>query len=143
MPKQRFEFGELSKVGPTLNISVLPPKPVRDALQKHNDVIPSSSIYALIDTGASHTSIDHTVVKDLDLVAHNIINVQTPGGETQQYTYEADFVLNEILPKQGFYLTCLSADLNKQSHDALLGRDVLEYFTLIYNGWENAFYLHI
>ncbi len=143
MPKQRFEFGELSKVGPTLNISILPPKPVREELQKTNDVIPSSSVYVLIDTGASHTSIDRTVVKNLNLFAHNLINVQTPGGETQQYTYDATFVLNEILPKQGFALRCLSADLNKQSHDALLGRDILKNFTLIYNGWENAFYLHI
>jgi enamine deaminase RidA (YjgF/YER057c/UK114 family) len=35
------------------------------------------------------------------------------------------------------------ADLEAQPYNALIGRDILSNCTLIYNGWDNSYQLHL
>lgn len=40
-------------------------------------------------------------------------------------------------------IMAIGANLTKQPYDALIGRDILKLCTLIYNGWDNSYQLHI
>lgn len=47
------------------------------------------------------------------------------------------------LGRKMFFIEVTGADLENQHYDALLGRDILENCTLIYNGWDDSFQLHL
>jgi hypothetical protein len=42
-----------------------------------------------------------------------------------------------------FPILALGANLEAQPYNALIGRDILSNCTLIYNGWDNSYQLHL
>ena len=96
---------------------------------------------ALIDTGATLSAVDATVVQQLGVQPVGLANVGTAGGQQQQATYPARFTFPGTgLPNIDFgqllgaNLTGQIVAAHQQPLIALLGRDILQQFILIYNG---------
>ena len=97
--------------------------------------------FALIDTGASVSAVDVAAIGQLGVQPVGVANVGTAGGPQQQATYPARFSFpGTPLPSIEFG-QLLGANLVGQQLPlpqgqivALLGRDLLQHFILIYNG---------
>jgi len=142
MPIQQFISPNLIFHGPTIELLILPPKSVVEALHKQGKKIPQKKVLALIDTGATCTCIDSSVAKELELVSFDAKKVQTAGGEDLQAAYDVSVVL-PLAKHMGIQVQVLEAKLTNQPYSALLGRDILRECTLIYNGWNNSYQLHL
>jgi hypothetical protein len=98
-------------------------------------------IRALVDTGASFTSLDPGVLGALNLTPTGTIEIVTPS--TGQGTHTADTYDIDVMigagpgdtPLSISNLRVASCDLFlRQGIHALIGRDILEKCILIYNG---------
>lgn len=90
--------------------------------------------HALIDTGASITAVDQGVLEQLGLFPTGVVTVATPAGPALQpvYTCEISFPGTPI-PRLPFNRV-IGSQISDLGYTALIGRDVLRYFQLVYNG---------
>jgi hypothetical protein len=104
---------------------------------------------AIVDTGASISAVDATVIARLGVQPVGTANVGTAGGIQTQSTYPARLSFpGTNLPSMEFN-SLLGANLGGQvitgpmpgNLIVLLGRDVLEHFVFIYNGPNGMFTL--
>lgn len=90
--------------------------------------------YALIDTGASNTCVDEDIAQQLGLPVVDVVHIASAShalSEQNVYPLNIEFV--------GFPATvdaphAIGAPLASQGLVALIGRDLLQRFTLFYNG---------
>jgi hypothetical protein len=121
----------------------------RSALAAANEPIPVHQVIrALVDTGASHTSIEPAVLAKLGLTPTGKIEIVTPSTGTGTHTadtYDIDFSMYGALTEPPLLLTNLrvsTAELySRQGIHALIGRDILSKCVLHYNGTLNQFTL--
>jgi hypothetical protein len=127
--------------GPIIRVQIEVASVLAQALQAANQPIPTPVLgIALIDTGASITSFDASIVSKLGINPNGVALVGTAGGSQQQSTYQAKFTFPGT-PIPGFehprVLGCNLAGqtvLNRQPIIALIGRDILSKCVLVYNG---------
>jgi len=94
---------------------------------------------ALIDTGASITSIDAKVAERLGLAPTGAIKLGTAGGQTDAPTYAFSFSLPNL---PAFDLANgVGCDLQGQGIIALIGMDLMSGCILIINGPDGSFNL--
>lgn len=127
--------------GPIVQVAVGVSKYRAEAMREAGIEIPKWKVgYFLIDTGASGTCIDHSLIQPLTIPPSGAVNVQTPStGDGHHSCYQYDVLL--YIPgsdetKEGLMvesLPILETALSPQGIDGLLGRDVLDRCTLIYN----------
>jgi len=113
------------------------------------EVPPPQQIRALVDTGASGTCIDPTILQALGLTptGNTTVNTPTTGRQSQQVdTYDVSLFVPGaqatdsplVIPT----LQVIAAELlTQQGFHALIGRDVLGGCILVYNGPLNQFTL--
>ena len=92
----------------------------------------------LIDTGATISAVDASVISKLGVNPVGIANVGTASGPQQQYVYPIRIVLTQL----GLaidYSQVTGANLSGQNLVALLGRDFLQNILLIYDGPSGEF----
>jgi hypothetical protein len=139
--QQPFPQG-LQLAGPCLPVQVEVPPALAAQLQQTGQVVPAPAAgFALIDTGASVSAVDAAVIQQLNVQPIGMVPVGTAGGPQQQATYPARFTFpGTPLPAIDFG-SLLGANLAGQmvpGHQgpliALLGRDLLQRFVLVYNG---------
>jgi hypothetical protein len=130
----------LAVTGPVLEVQIEIPSALAQSLQAANSPIPSPVTgIALIDTGASITSIDASVATRLGLNPNGVATVGTAGGARQQPTYQARLSFPGT-PLPGFeHPRVLGCDLtgqmvNQQPIIALIGRDYLLHCVFVYSG---------
>ncbi|MCK4248921.1 MAG: retropepsin-like domain-containing protein [Candidatus Omnitrophica bacterium] len=127
----------LQAVGPRVPVEVHIPKQLAEAFAKEEKPIPGClSGYALIDTGASMMCIDRKIIESLGVQPVNEALVGTVGGTRKQYVYPVNLRFpNTDLPELN--VLCLGGDFTGQNETiALIGRDILQNFLLVYNGPE-------
>jgi len=138
---QPFPAG-LQLAGPVLPVQIEVPVALANQLQSANQTIPNPvSGFALIDTGASMSAVDITVIQQLGVQQVGIANVGTAGGPQKQATYPARFAFPGTNIPTIDFSQLLGANLAGQNVPgqqgpliALLGRDILQHFVLVYNG---------
>lgn len=142
MPVFPNRVPDLQHIGPIIEIIIQPPFNNNPHIKVGGTFTPPKIIMALIDTGASSTCIDESIAVELGLIARDVINVCTPAGVSQQKVYDIVVTLPKL---QNVSIPVLSpgANLAAQPYRALIGRDILKHCTLIYNGWDNSYQLHI
>ena len=136
----------MTQSGPFVDIWISVSDPRRDALRAADqEVKPAVKVRALIDTGASCTVIDASILKKLAIPCVGVTPIFTPStGEVPHVCHQYDVSLG-ILDAQGDplflndSLSVLGSDL--PDVDALIGRDVLAKGILIYNGAAGTFTL--
>jgi predicted aspartyl protease len=124
------------------------PQPLAAKLQQTNQPIPSPVAgFALIDTGATFSAVDATVVQHLAIHPIGVVNVGGAAGVQQHSVYTARFEFPGInfpafdhhrlagVNLQGATLTVAAGG----SLIALTGRDILTRFVMVYNGPDGMF----
>jgi len=142
MPVFPNKVPDLKEIGPTIEIIIYPSQPVLLQLKNEGKPVPSQRLIALIDTGASGSCIHYSLAKELGLIVRNVTEVYTPSGVSQHEIYDIGLSLPNLYTNI-MQVEALGVDLEKQPFDALIGRDILSQCTLIYNGWDNSYQLHI
>jgi predicted aspartyl protease len=104
--------------------------------------------FALIDTGASVSAVDDSVVRQRGAQPVGIAQVGTAGGQHPQAVYPARLVFPGTNIPSVEFGQLLGANLAGQmvaGHQGplivLLGRDILQQFVLFYNGSTGSFTL--
>lgn len=127
--------------GPIITVGFVVSAPRRAALQRAGQPIPSPVIVrGLIDTGASCTCVDPTVIKKLQLAPSGTVPIHTPSTGTvphncNQFDIGIAIIMdNGQVHLPGMIIPVIESDLNSQGIQALLGRDLLDQGILIYNG---------
>jgi len=135
--------------GPLVNAVVSISEARRATLLERNLPIPELRVIrALVDTGASFTLIEPAVINLLSLSPTGTIEIVTPSTGQNVHTtetydinlsiYAAETDPPLVMPN----LRVATAELFlRQGIHALIGRDVLRRFILIYNGSTNEFSL--
>lgn len=115
-------------------------------MEKAKQPIPQSlRLRGLVDTGASCTCLDTSIIAALQLAPTGSASILSPttGAQPHQCSqYDVSIIL--LHPDLSFNLSAvpvISADLKMQGIMALIGRDVLENCLLVYDGKQKVFTL--
>lgn len=135
----KFNPQAFKEHGALLVVEIHIPIVLENVLKIQNKPIPGPKKgVALIDTGATNTCVDHNVISGLGVKSVGVINSGTAGGSAQMNLFPARLKFpNENLNLE--FTSCAGVSLDGQTAMglpiiALLGRDVLSNFILIYNG---------
>lgn len=136
-------------LGPIVPLQVGIPKSLASILQAASQPIPPPVPgIGIVDTGAGSSCVDDGVVQKLGIQPVGVANVGTAGGLQTKATYPARFLFpGTNLPSMEF-TSLIGADLSSFSTPgspqlliALIGRDILSRFVLVYNGAQGMFTL--
>ncbi len=125
--------------GPLLSVLVGPTAARRIALAAGAVPVPAPAlVQLLVDTGASMTSIDASIIAQLGLQPTGTVGILTPStGATphQCNTYDVEIGIPGYIPGKHIpALPVVDGHYLSQGHQGLIGRDVLKDARLIYSG---------
>lgn len=137
---------KITPSGPIIDVVIGVSAPRSTALQKAGQPVPSGiTARLLIDTGASHTVIDPTVLAPLNITPSGAIAAHTPstsGIPCQMNQYDVSIIIPHPSISRHFpAIAVTEASLRPQGIDGLLGRDILATCLLIYSGTDGSFIL--
>lgn len=132
----------LAKDGSTLEVEAHVTDQHAKILEDNNKEVPSpQSGKGLLDTGASISAIDVELLQKLDIPPIGVTRVSTPSGQDAQELYAVKF----SFPGKGLpdmtSLNVLGSNLKKQQISALIGRDILRYCLMVYDGTSGSIIL--
>ena len=126
---------QLARFGPCVPVTIGVTESLAKVLTTLKLPIPTPiSGQALIDTGATFCAIDDSVVKDLGIRQYGVTSVHTPTGAGQLPTYPASLSFPGTTLPNITFADFMASPLKVQGIIALIGRNVLMNFVLIYNG---------
>ncbi len=132
----------LAVTGPIMQVELSVPDELAQYLTDNNQPIPPPLTgIGLIDTGASITAVDVSIIQQLGIQPVGISNVYTPQGSAQQELFPIKLTFIGGLPITINFSSVLGSELRNQGIIALIGRDVLSNCILIYNGTAGHFSL--
>ncbi len=124
----------LMQRGPCVQVSITLADQIASELIKRQEPVPSPvSGLALIDTGAISTCIDEEIATQMHLPIINVVNMASAShasSKANQYPVKLQIAGIPMF----FNSTATGAPLKIQGLIALIGRDLLQHCTLIYNG---------
>lgn len=119
----------LNGMGPFIQVTITHPRIIQEEFKRLGRRIPSISVNALIDTGASGTVVSPKVSDDLGLIHTGFQTVTSVQDEQQRPVYYA-FILFPW--GSGKEIPIVSCPLRR--FDCLIGRDILMHWHVSYNG---------
>ena len=123
----------LERMGPFIQVTITHPRPIQENFKQKGKSVPTVSVNALIDTGASSTVITPHVADQLGLVHTGFQKVSSVQDEQQRPVYYG-FI---IFPwGSGKEIPIVSCPL--KNFDCLIGRDILLHWHLTYNGSDGS-----
>jgi predicted aspartyl protease len=123
----------LGQVGPTVLIEI-GYDAVYQPAQVWNPTQREVRVPALIDTGATQSSIDETIAQRLNLPLIDRVSMGTPDGRREFNVYVAQIRIPELDFVQYGSFAGIHLQAGNQLHQALLGRTLLRSMTLYYDG---------
>jgi hypothetical protein len=141
-PPNTYGFAEnLRHFGPLISVEIALPQALAQHLAATNQPVPAPIAgMALIDTGASITSVDNSVFQSLGVQPVGTAMVGAASGPSQQYIYPASISFPATMLVGLAFNQVLSCNLAGQPTGmpspliALVGRDLLRHFVFIFNG---------
>lgn len=135
------EYGNtLEETGPLISVEVSIPAALKKHFSENGLPIPApQSGFALIDTGAFATAVDQQIFDTLGVQPIDTIPTSTPHGAGTSPVYPANISFPALnvtdLPMERI-IGCNLKWTNREGKEIimLLGRDLLKYFLMIYNG---------
>ncbi len=126
--------GLLLAAGPMVTVQIEVPQALSQQLAAAGQPVPPPITgFALIDTGATMTAVDASVVTALGVNPVGVVPVGTAGGPTSQPVYPIRLQIQGVGLGINFSRVT-GAPLKSMNLVALLGRDVLARMILIYDG---------
>src|SRR5438067_1699528 len=134
----------LAQRGPCVQIAVTLADQIAGELVKQGKPVPAAvSGLGLIDTGAVSTCIDEGVAKRMNLPVVNVVTLASAShASTQANVYPVKFQIAGF-PVAINAPSAIGAQLAAQGLLALIGRDLLQHCSLIYNGFSGEITLCI
>lgn len=140
---------QLSPGGALIDVWIGPSLPRVNAMKAAGQPPPHPQrVRGLIDTGASCTAIDASLVKAFSLIPTGTTPIGTPSTGTKPHiANQYDILLGVVYPHAATYrlvfeaLPVIESTLVHHGFSVLVGRDVLNRCLLVYNGPENIFTL--
>jgi len=138
--------GKITEKGPLIDVKIGLPKSRVEALKGAGQpYAPPRTILGLIDTGASHSSVDKLVIAGLGLSKRGVALIHTPSTGDACISldeYDAELVIGEGQP---VFLVItrpvIESEYASRGFFALIGRDVLKSCKLVYDGPASRFTL--
>jgi hypothetical protein len=130
----------LTQTGPLVSVEIGVPAALKQHLGEKGLAIPSAvSGFALVDTGAFATAVDHSVFDSLGVPHIDEIPTFTPHGPGTSKVYPANVSFPGMnvadMPMERVVGSTLKWKTPEdQEIIMLMGRDLLQYFLLVYNG---------
>jgi len=127
----------LFQSGPTFDIEITVPSALEHQLIAKGIVVPPPvKGQALIDTGATFSAVDESIMETLGIPPVGMIQSGTAGGKytLNQYPAKLTFINIGELSLSFEPMRATGANLTGQPYIALIGRDVLTGIILVYNG---------
>lgn len=112
---------DISLPQPLINYLIAQKKPVPQPISGN----------ALIDSGASISAVDLSVTSTLQISPIGVATILTPAGPAKQNLFPARFKLSQFVIDIS---PVVGANLKPQGIVALIGRDILSRFLMIYHG---------
>jgi len=130
----------LTETGPLVAVEIGIPDPLKKHLAENGLPIPTPiSGFALVDTGAFATAVDESVFISLGVQPIDKIPTETPHGPGKSNVYPASLsfpVMNVRDMPMERVVGCKLKWKTREDKEIILlmGRDLLQYFLLVYNG---------
>ena len=127
-------------LGPMIDALVGVSEPRKDALTKASQPVPAYvRSRLLIDTGATSTCLDSSIIQQLALSPSGLVSIHTPSTNANNAHQCQQYDVSLLFPLPAFNrlfkaIPVVETNLAHQGIDGLLGRDVLAKCLLIYNG---------
>jgi hypothetical protein len=137
----------ISSGGPLIDIFVGISAPRREALIAAGIAVSHPlAVRALIDTGASCSSIDSAILRQLGITPSGIVPVHTPSTTLSNPHLANEFDVSLLLshPRMDWQFDAvrvIESELSHQGFTALLGRDILRDCLFSYDGPTDLFTL--
>lgn len=139
----------ISPQGPVVDAGVMASPARLQALQDSQQPVPPPQIVrALIDTGASISAVDPSVLTALGLSATGEAEIHTPstaGVPVKTATYDVQIAILAGRPGDLHFISetvqVTSTELTAQGFQVLIGRDILKSCILYFNGADAVFSL--
>jgi len=129
---------QVTQSGPILSAAVGVSEARAAALTAADQPIPPLvPIRALVDTGASCTCVDPSVLAALSLTPTGSVSVNTPSTGATPHSadqYDVGLAIPNGTPLVLQTIPVVAAELLPQGFHALIGRDILDQCLLVYNG---------
>lgn len=134
--------GQITPWGPLINVVVTASAPRIAALTKINQAIPNPIVAKLVvDTGASLTSIDTTILMQLGLTSKGKTPIHTPSTQAQPHLadqYDVGIIIYGLNMQTVCHsiptLPVVDGAFKAKGIDGLLGRDILMMARMNYGG---------
>ncbi len=138
MPRLERRAPHLLQNGPLLQVRIEPVLAVQEAMRADGEEVPSASALMLVDTGASGTLLQTAIVAGLGFVSLGTVFLRTPSttDPLARNQYRIRLVLSEDIT---FEVEVVEAPLVGQGIQGLIGRDILRFLTLTYDGPNSRF----
>ena len=129
---------DMRREGPTLTIRAEPVLAVQELLRESGEEIPSVTLTALVDTGASGTLVQSAVFSQVGIEPFSFAYLRTPSTNEPILCgrHRVRIVLSEVL---AFEVDAVNGALTGQNLQCLIGRDILQDVQLAYDGPRNQF----
>jgi hypothetical protein len=133
----------LEDAGPIIPVTIGIPTALEEFCVEKNIPIPAAtSGYALIDTGASASAVHEQVLLGMGVQPIDSIPTQTPHGAGRSFVYPAKIAFPALNIENYRMDRLIGSQLQWATKDGkevimLLGRDILKYMLVVYNGISN------
>src|SRR5205807_4532692 len=130
----------LTRDGPIIPVEVSMPTALEEfCTQKGIMIPPPQSDYALIDTGASATSMDESVLQQLSILPIDRVPCSSTTTTDKAFVYPTRISMPTLNLKDFSLARVIGCKLKWKTTDGkeiimLVGRDILQYMVMIYNG---------
>jgi hypothetical protein len=130
----------LEDSGPIVPVTIGIPIALEEfCVEKGLQIPPAVSGYALVDTGASASAVHEQLLLDMGVLPIDSIPTQTPHGAGRSFVYPAKVAFPAMNVENYRMDRLIGSSLNWTTTDGkqvimLLGRDILKFMLLVYNG---------
>jgi hypothetical protein len=127
-------------MGPIVSARIEQVLAVQEMLRTAGEPIPSVSVQALIDTGASGTTVQSSVLHGFDIQPIGRVSLSTPTTLVPEMhlKYRLRIVLSQSI---AFETDVVEAPMGGQHVQCLIGRDILDVCRFVYDGPKRQFVL--